>query len=212
MTGRAQGSKNTRLHRWDDEQKAYLAQIVAGRSHAEIHDLVNERFGLELTVNQVKAAIGRYGLNTGRTGCFPKGHVPANKGTKGMSSRNRTTFAMGNVPINRVEIGTERLRRDGYVWVKVQDGCKNANWKAKHVMAWESANGPVPKGHVVMIADGDPWNCTADNLLLATKAEVVRFNHMRLHRDSRDITEAGLAIARLHNQIGEAKRRGRKSR
>ncbi|MEN6487843.1 MAG: HNH endonuclease [Smithella sp.] len=65
-----------------------------------------------------------------------------------------TQFKKGNKPANWVPIGTERTNRDGYVEVKIADGRLNKNWKAKHIFIWETANGPVPKGHVVIFGDG----------------------------------------------------------
>lgn len=39
------------------------------------------------------------------------------------------------------------------------------HWKRKAVWVWERANGPVPKGHFIVHADGDWRNCELDNLV-----------------------------------------------
>jgi len=207
--GRAPGSKNARFHIWTAEEKAYLAEIVTGRSHAEICQMMRERFGSELADTQIKGAITRFGLNTGRTGYFAKGCIPPNKGRKGYCPPGceKGWFPKGNVAANRVPIGTEKLRQDGYVWVKVADGQKNRNWIAKHVFAWEAANGPVPAGHCVMIKDGDPHNDAPENLLLVSRRDIVRFNQLKMPRAAGGVTEAGILVAQVSNAIAEVKRR-----
>jgi hypothetical protein len=208
MAGRTPGSKNARMHRFTDEEKTYLESIVSGRSHRDLTTMMNERFGLALAVDQVKAAISRYGLNTGRTGCFAPGHVPANKGRLGYCApgSEKGWFAPGGFSHNRVEIGTEKQRSDGYVWVKVADGRKNANWRQKHILIWEAANGAVPQGSVVMFRNGDTTDCRIENLILTDKATVARFNHMRLPVGE-GVTEAGLLVAAIGNRIGQRRRK-----
>lgn len=209
MTGRARGSKNARSHVWTAAEKAYLAEVVPGRSHAEACAMMRKRFGSDLCASQIKGAIPRYGLNTGRTGRFERGHVPANKGTHN-GGWPPTQFKKGIVPANRVPLGTEKLRADGYLYVKTQDGKKNANWKQKHIVAWEAENGPVPEGHALMFRDGDRMNCTPDNLIMVSRNELVRFNNLGMKAGAEGITEAGVLVARIHNTIA-AKRKERRS-
>lgn len=45
---------------------------------------------------------------------------------------------------------------------------------------WEKANGPVPKGHVLILKDGDPLNLKLDNLELITRAELIARNRNSL--------------------------------
>ena len=91
--GRPKGSKNKKTFRyWTEEEKKHLTKIVSGRSHEEIAEMMIDKFNLDYTKTQIAAAIKRYGLNTGRTGKFEKGHVPFNKGTKGLTSANSTSF------------------------------------------------------------------------------------------------------------------------
>ncbi len=209
MAGRAIGSRNSRFHKCTPEQHAFITEIVFGRSHREITGLVNDRFGTDLTADQVKAFISRNKLNTGRTGRFEKGSVPANKGTKGLSSRNRTTFAKGNTPINRVPIGTEKHREDGYVYVKVQDGCKNANWKQKHLVVWEAANGPVRADHVVLFANGDRTDIRLENLVLAERADLAVMNRFGLHGCDAESSTAAVLTAKV---IRKARSRSKKTK
>lgn len=40
-----------------------------------------------------------------------------------------------------------------------------------HVVVWEEANGPVPKGMIVVFKDGDTMNVTLENLEIITRQE-----------------------------------------
>lgn len=214
MPGRVKGSKNTRFHRWTQEELAYLAEITPGRSHAEIRAMVNEHFSLDLTDHQVKGTLSRHHLNTGRTGRFEKGNVPPNKGRKGYHApgSEKGWFKPGGHSHNRVPIGTERVSKDGYLEVKYRDGHGVRNWRSKQSLMWEAEHGPIPEGHCVVLVDGDKANVSLDNLLLVNRAEIVRLNKMRMSPTTREQWESALLVARMHNAIGTAKRRSKARR
>lgn len=71
-------------------------------------------------------------------------------------------------------IGKETVWNN-YVFVKV---AKPDVWRAKHLLIWEAAHGPVPDGHLVMFADGDPRNFCLDNLILVSRS----MHASRLHK------------------------------
>lgn len=107
---------------------------------------------------------------------FPKGNIPANKGLRrpgyAPGRMAETQFKKGSKPANRREIGEERTSEEGYVYLKVGDGRKNANWRLKHWVVWEKANGrEVPPGHIVHFRDRDKLNFDPDNLELVAKEE-----------------------------------------
>lgn len=212
--GRPQGIPNRRFHRWTTEQHEYMTATVPGNSHAEIRRLFNERFGLDLTDSQVKGYIARHKLHTGRTGKFKKGMVPFNKGLKGQCApgSEKGWFKKGGFSHNRVPVGTERITEDGYLEVKYRDGHGVRNWRTKHSLLWEEANGPVPESHCVIFADGDKENMNPENLMLVDRKDLVRMNQDGLPRVNRETTESGVLIARIHNTIGEARRRAKKGR
>lgn len=82
----------SKIHRWSEEEKKYLAEITPGKHYSEILELMNKKFKNTFTISQIKGAIGRYKLNTGFTGKFEKGNIPKNKGTKGLTGANKTSF------------------------------------------------------------------------------------------------------------------------
>lgn len=218
-----------KAQRWTEEARAYLVEIVPGRSHCEIAAMMGERFGPPFAdVELVKGAIARYRLNTGRTGCFPKGHEPANKGrtwdeylSQEKQRRCRaTTFKPGSRPHNRRAVGSERVGKDGYLWVKVEsrfdpDGHNDWRdlWKPKHRAVWEEANGrQTPEGSMIVFADGDIRNFDPDNLVCMTMAEHAVICHQGIAYHDRESCEAAIAIARLQSRVYARSKRKRTCR
>jgi hypothetical protein len=199
------------MHWYTTGEIQFLRDNIAGRSHAEMTELFNECFDTELTVEQIKGTLARYKLCNGRDGCFRSGHTPFNKGMKGLKmGGEKTQFKPGHKPANWVPVGTERVNADGYVDVKIQDGKLQKNWKAKHIIIWEEANGPVPKGHVVIFADGNRLNVTLDNLILLSRKKLAVLNKRRLISKDAELTKTGVIVADICLKIGERKRKKQK--
>jgi hypothetical protein len=192
-------SPNTRFHRWSDEEYAYLAEIVVGRSRREIHALVVERFDIELTIEQVNAAISRRKLNTGLTGRFEKGQVPPNKGRRGWCPPGceKGWFHKGDFSPNRVPLGTERISEDGYVEVKYRDGFGVRNWRAKHLLLWERENGSVPRGYAIAFLNTDRTDIRIENLICVSRGDLAVMNHAGIKAHDADTMRAAIATARL---------------
>ena len=207
--GRTKGSKNKKtLRYWTEEEKKYLSEITLGRGYLEITEMMTAKFNYDYTKTQIAAAIKRYGLSTGRTGRFEKGRVPFNKGTKGLTSANRTSFKKGNIPHTYLPIGSESVTRDGYTIVKVSDqGTRNQRWRPKHRLIWEKHHGPVPDGHAIVFGDGDKTNLSIDNLILVSRAQLSVMNTKKLIKNDAELTQAGANIAQLMVAINKAKKK-----
>lgn len=134
----------------------------------ELTDAFNQTFNVTRTKDELNGFRKYLKLKTGRSGSFPKGHIPANKGKKGLTTANSASFKKNNIPHNYQPIGTEVITTDGYIKVKIGHPRK---WKHKHILVWEKHNGSVPKGHVIKFIDGNPLNCNIDNLMTITKSE-----------------------------------------
>ena len=200
---RPTGTKNTSLHIWSEEEKEYLKEIVEGRGYAELQELMTKKFNFNFTINQIKGAIGRYGLNTGLSGRFEKGIVPWNKDKRGYIGPNKTSFYKGQPPTNYKPIGSERLTKDGYIQIKIRDPNK---WVLKHRVIWEKENGPLPKGHAIIFADGDKSNLDINNFILVTRAQLLIMNTKNLKKNDRELTKIGVNIARVYERIAERKK------
>ena len=183
----------------------FLRNNNTGKTAAEMAELLNNMFGTKYTKDQVKAVRARMHIKSGLTGHFEKGHVPANKGKKGVYSKGaeKGWFKKGHVPHNKAYIGDEAWTTDGYLKVKIAE--PNV-WRFKHIMEWEKHNGKVPDGYCISFKDGDHCNCNIENLICITKAENSVMNAQKLRSSSPEITETGVTLAKLNILISEIQR------
>ena len=198
--------------KYSAEHIDFIAINIKGRSYQELTDMFNDRFGMGLKVSTMISLASRHGFRNERdcrfnTGWeptqFKKGHAPWNKGKKGTGGWEPTQFKKGQKPVNYKPVGTERINADGYVEIKIADPNK---WKSKHTIIWQAANGPIPKGHVVIFADGNKQNVTLDNLLLISRRELAIMNKRGLIANDAELTKAGVTIADIYLKIGERKK------
>lgn len=86
------------------------------------------------------------------TGQFKKGDLPGN-----------TVF--GDEQVIRIRHNYKRNIKTKYIRLGL------AKWQSYQHYNWEQANGPVPKGMVLIFVDGDSMNVVLENLKLITMAE-----------------------------------------
>jgi chaperone required for assembly of F1-ATPase len=102
---------------------------------------------------------------------------------------------------------------NGYVEIKIADReCKDAkdrqrNWKAKHVVVWEKANGPVPKGHIVIFLDGDKTHIVLKNLMMVSRKAHAVMCHMDWYTNDREATKANCLMAEIKVSAANLKRK-----
>ena len=189
------------------KQHAFFMEHQKGRTRQELADMMNARFGLNLTTRQIHNYRNNNHLpSSGLTGRFQKGYIPWNKGLHYQAGGRcaETQFKKGNVPHNHKSVGTERVTKEGYVEVKVAEPNK---WRGKHVVVWESLHGPRPRGYKIIFADGNRRNFDPENLLLVSSAELVRMNQNGWVFDDAELTKTGAAIAKLKCLAAERKRK-----
>lgn len=119
------------------------------------------------------------GDNVGAACRFQKGHVPANKGVKGISypGMEATQFKKGQHPHTWKPIGTERLSKEGYLQRKVTDtGYPPRDWVGVHILLWRENHGEIPAGHKVVFKDRNKQNIAIENLELLSNAEMMKRN------------------------------------
>ena len=186
-------------HIWSDEEKQHLAEITPGRGYKEIQSMMSCKFGFDYTHHQIKGAITRNKLNTGRTGRFEKGHATWNKGTKGLTKANVTSFIKGQKSHNYKPVGSERITKDGYCEIKVSD--TGRRWRPKHVLIYEKHHGKVPKGSAVIFLDGDKRNFDIDNLYLVTRSQLAMLNKNSLIQKDAELTKTAINVVDLMKKI-----------
>lgn len=190
--------------KWTDEVIQFMIENYQGKDNIQLAELLNKRFNLNTNadrVSNIKANLLRrkgIDLRTGiNNGGYKKGHIPANKGTKGLTKANRTSFKKGNIPPNYREIGSERITQDGYIMIKVRDGCLNKNWELKHRWLYEKEFGKIPEGYNLIFLDGNKQNVVLSNLKLVSKSEDLIMNRNKLFSTDKDITNTGSLIAKV---------------
>lgn len=178
------------------EIKKYIYSNYKGVGNKEMAERLNKIFGTAYTTKQLNAYYKNHKLNSGLTGRFKKGHVPANKGRKGYCPPGceKGWFKKGRTPLNHKPVGSERKAVDGYILIKTAE--PNV-WKPKHKVIWEKEHGSIPKSHVLIFLDGDKENICLENLKLVTKAESLIMNREGLRSEEAEYTKTAALIAKV---------------
>lgn len=192
------------------EVEEYIKSHYIGVGWKEQIENVRREFGIEYTTNQMKRFYATHRLNSGVTGHFEPGNVPANKGKKaktvGRMAENQ--FRAGNRPHNAVPVGTIVTRSDGYMQKKIAE--PNV-WRLLHILTWEENYGKVPEGMLVEFKDMNRQNTDINNLFLATRREHVEMNRQNsaLRSHVPELTQAGHTVAKLRI-AAEERRKGKR--
>ncbi|MEX3315705.1 HNH endonuclease signature motif containing protein [Sulfitobacter sp. PS-8MA] len=126
------------------------------------------KFNRTVSLQNFKALCSRKGWKTGRTGFFKNGQTPHNKGKPfNPAGSEKGRFKKGNLPHNTKYLGHERLSKEGYVEVSVDEPNPHTGFERRYVLKhrhlWEQVNGPVPDGYVLKSIDGDKTNTDPAN-------------------------------------------------
>lgn len=202
-------------HKYTEEHLAFIEMHSMGNNDKDLTKLFNEHFKLNYTKSSISFFRYAHGFLSGITNHgkrlspateFKKGHSSWNKGTKGLTSANRTSFKPGHKPHNTHPVGTVMMREDGYIYVKVEETKPSRfGWKALHKQNWEKIHGPIPKGHKLLFLDGDHTNCDPSNLLLITSGQIATINKFKLTFNDAELTRIGANIADLISKTYQMK-------
>jgi len=143
-------------------------------------------------------------LRTGNTqscGCYRKRVLePEVTSTLNAEKKKRASEPSGQIRSKRM---TKRTSK-GNLYIRVFDEDSNTEkWKSKAVLLWESHNGPVPQGHVVIFADRDKNNFGISNLLLVNKRELFYMTRLGLICNDAEYTKTGAMMAKMIIAIAE---------
>lgn len=167
----------------------------------QLAELFNARFKTEVSHKGLGQKCIKLGLICPNNGYFKKGSIPVNKGTKGLTGANKTSFSPGNRPVQTKKAGTISTRKDKngslYMHIKIEEPNK---WQMLHVYIWEHKHGKVPKGHCVIFKDKNTLNTRLDNLMLVSKEELVRLNQKYAHID-KSLKETALQVIKISKEI-----------
>lgn len=198
---------------FSEEMEAFIKTELQGVENKIGINLLNQTFGTDFKVSQLQAWRKRKHCPSGYDAKFSKGTPSSRKGRtwndlnipfETQERMRLTCFKKGFRPHNIVQIGTEKTHVDGYVYVKVADGNLNGNWRLKHRLVWEQANGPIPEGMIVFFKDGDRSNCTIENLaLVGVESRILAKDMQGIGSD--ELWGALETLGRLNGKIGEMK-------
>lgn len=195
---------------YTSQEIAFMKEHYTGSTVEDLRIAFNRKFNRDMTWQQIRSAVHNRGFINGRDGRFEKGHRPWNCGTKGLVKPNSGNFKKGQTPKNTKPIGAERITKDGFIEIKIRErnpytGCET-RFKHKHVHLWEQLHGPVPEGFCVFFRDSNKLNLAPDNLILISRAELVRLNYANYREVPQELKPSVLALSKLKSKIGEIKR------
>ena len=192
------------MKKYTDEMIEFLREVAKGKTYKEITELFNRRFNLDVTAKKIKSLLSRKKICTGTLGYSKKGSIPWNKGKKGFTGANRTSFKKGDKPANWGPVGSERVDKDGYTLIKIAEPKK---WALKHRVIWEEHyKMKVPKGSVIIFADGDKTNLSVENLICVSRNELRVLNQCRLISSVPELTKTGLNVAKIKIKLDELRK------
>lgn len=191
--------RNNRAIPYSDAELSWIKVNQVGISRKDLAIKFNATFNRELSADNLGGLCKRRKWANGLDTIFTEGQESWNKGTKGLTSRNRTTFKKGRVPHNHKPIGHEYQNTQGYIMIKVAEPRK-FELKQRHV--WQLANGTIPARHVIRFLDNDRTNCSLDNLVCVPYEVNGKVNHRDTRfADNVDINKAVLLTETINHHV-----------
>lgn len=176
-------------------------KLLPGRSSRSVYsraDTLNLKKDPEFLKTMNRDLVIKAGMNSR----FTKGSIPFNKGIKGNPAHPNAVaslFKKGNLPHNYVPVGTERITKDGYKEVKIEDP---RTWVLKHRYIYEQHHKTIiPKTHIVIFLDGNKLNCDIDNLALISKRDNIERNSGSVNLS--DTYLANMVCGKFNKEIKE---------
>lgn len=205
------GRRKEKHRKYKDEHIEFVKNNVKGITLKELTNKFNKEFNMNVSESAIANIKNKHNLQSGIVGGrFEKGQTSWNKGKKMSSYQYKrcapTMFKKGNIPANARAIGSERVDKNGYILIKIQDGHKNENWIRKHRYLYEQKYGKVPKGYKVIFADGNNRNFDLNNLIVVSDAEELIMNRNNLFKEDTELTKAGVAVAKLLDKVNKRKK------
>lgn len=199
-------------HRWTEAELVVLreaypdqrAEAVAALlwPGCKVHNVYSmaKRLGLKKSAAFLASAnSGRLDGLRGSETRFKPGNVSNTNTAPMIEAGVATRFKKGQQPYNHVPVGTELVKHDGYLWVKVAEPNK---WRQKHLLMWEEMTGAPPgPGMKVCFRDGNRKNVTPENLECITQTELTARNS--IHRYPPELKEVIRLAAKVRRKINE---------
>lgn len=162
-----------------DEIVEFIMNKVVSSSINSIQKDIYEKFNLNLSEGTIYYYKKRYGENK---------HIRRGKYKPSFLTK---------------PIGTERVDKDGYIRVIVEDGKE----RLKHHLVWEKENKPLEKDEVLMFLDGNKKNCDINNLIVIKRKWIGVLNRLLsgLVDVSSELRKTAILTAQLMIEANEKK-------
>ncbi len=205
---------------WITYSDAELSWLNANRllPIGEYTERFHAEFGrADVNASHLHALRKRKGWKTGRTGCFAKGIVPHNKGKPHPAARSpnsaKNHFKKGNLPHNANYLWHERVSKDGYVEISIDETNPHTGFERRYVLKhrwlWEKKHGPVPAGMALKCL-GDRLNTDPSNWEAVPRALLPRLDG-RFGRGfetaSAELRPAIMAVAKIEHEIRKRRKK-----
>ena len=175
----SRGIKARIRHTWTDEQVEYLKSIAEGTPRKDIVDKINEKFDLNLSMQQIRDCMNDRGIR--------------NNIDKKFSAKN------GNRCQQEKPVGTISKWECGYARIKTG---KN-EWEFIQRYVWKEHHGEIPPNHSVIFLDGNTDNYNIENLALVNRNELMKYNSMRLNSNDQELNRVTVNLAKLMTKVKE---------
>ena len=196
-------------HIYSKIEDEFLINNVKGITLKELTNRFNKKFNLNMTESSISNRKVKLGIKSGIVGGqFVKGQTSSIKVKKCICQKKKGSRRMFKKEMfqQMKRIGSERIDKNGYILIKIQDGHKNKNWIRKHRYLYEQAYGEIPTGHKVIFADGNNRNFDLNNLVLISDAEGLIMNRNRFFKKDKDLTKAGVTVAKILDKVNKRKK------
>lgn len=185
--------------RWNSNHLDFLSNNYCNLSRIDLCEKFNEKFGTDVSVNQITSTLKRNKINSGRNGRYEKGYKPWHSGTSGEKGATGGTFKKG-VKFKSHAIAGDELNKNGIIYIKMDDG----SLKPKHNYLYEKCHNIKinTKKQRVIFVDGNRDNYEIKNLLLVSRSQlaaVIR-RGLSLKTDEISISEKLIAIIDFHEK------------
>lgn len=149
----------------------------------ELLALVNEKFGISMTLIGISNFCSRHEFKSGR-----KGHFGDREGWSQIVQFKTQPIGYETKPDKR-----------GRVYVKV--GMPNG-YRLKHHVIWEQHFGLIPENHVIVFKDGDDTNFNPSNLIAVHRGAIGTLNRRyKPQQADKEIKPLLLTMAQIDHKI-----------
>lgn len=183
-------------HHYTDTEKKWLISQDPDLTYKELTQMFNEKFSADVSRDSISDLMCKRLKAVSRT-----------------NNSKRKRFTKGAKP--KYNVGDEIIKA-GYVYVKVDDRyfegkCSfenyRQNWRRKSDLVWEEHHGAIPEGWFVVFLDGNPMDCSIENLAVVNRSIHAVMCKNRWYSEDREQTCTALKWCDLFYEIKDAKER-----